>query len=70
MISVSDARLILEDNTSDDTEIQETIDTLQLLVELTFDKLMAERKAERQKNEKTKTEENPAEKLESPATEK
>ena len=49
MVSVEEARLILQDNQMSDEDIQETIDSLQLLVELMFDKRLAE-----QKNKKSK----------------
>jgi hypothetical protein len=57
MISIKEARLTLKDNKSSDAEIQETIDHLQLLVELMFDKMKAERKGEKEKNKikKSKT---------------
>ena len=38
MISVEEARLILQDEQMNEQDIQETINSLQLLVELMFDK--------------------------------
>lgn len=52
MISVEEARAILEDPHMTDQEIQETIDSLQLLVELMFDKQLAEQKQLRKKEDK------------------
>ena len=43
MISVEDAKVILQNKQSDE-EIQETINSLQLLVELLFDKWLEEQK--------------------------
>ena len=50
MISVQEARLILKDQQKTDKDIQETINSLQLLVELMFDGLLEERK----RNDKNK----------------
>ena len=47
MISVEDARIILADDRMSDGDVKETIDTLQLLVELMFDKWLAEQKAKK-----------------------
>jgi hypothetical protein len=44
MISVEEARLILKDHQKSDKDIQETINSLQLLVELMFDGLLEEQK--------------------------
>ncbi|MDP2642006.1 MAG: hypothetical protein Q8P21_01810 [bacterium] len=44
MISVEEARLILEDSQTDDKDIQETIHAMQLLVELMFDTWHKEQK--------------------------
>lgn len=44
MISVEEARSILQDNEKTDQEIQETINSLQLLVELMFDTRLKEQK--------------------------
>ena len=44
MITVDEARLILKAHQASDKDIQETIDALQLLVELMFDKWLKEQK--------------------------
>ena len=56
MISVEEAKLILQDERMTDGDVKETIDALQLLVELMFDKIKAERKAAREKNNAEKIE--------------
>ncbi|MEK7089138.1 MAG: hypothetical protein AAB913_03350 [Patescibacteria group bacterium] len=45
MISVEEARLILQDEQMNEQDIQETINSLQLLVELMFDKWLEEQKS-------------------------
>lgn len=45
MISVEEAREILDDKQLKDQEIEQTINSLQLLVELMYDKWLAEQKA-------------------------
>ena len=54
MISIEKARVILKDNEKTDKEIEETIESLQLLVELMFDKYTEEQK-ELRVDEKVKT---------------
>ncbi|KKS05159.1 MAG: hypothetical protein UU58_C0001G0019 [Candidatus Nomurabacteria bacterium GW2011_GWA2_41_25] len=44
MISFEEARLILQDEQMNDQDIQETINSLQLLVELMFDRWLEEQK--------------------------
>ena len=44
MISVEEARLILQDEQMNDQDIQETLNSLQLLVELMFDGWLEEQK--------------------------
>ena len=49
MISVEEARVILDDDKLSDQEVQDTIDYLELLADLMFDQMRAERKAKREK---------------------
>ncbi len=49
MISIEEARSILGDDQMSDQEIQETINSLQLLVELMYDKWLGEQKAKKTK---------------------
>ena len=44
MISIEEARLILKDNQMTDEDVQETINSLQLLVELMYDNQLEEAK--------------------------
>ena len=44
MISVEEAKLILKDNQMTDEDVQETINSLQLLVELMYDNQLEEAK--------------------------
>ncbi len=44
MISIEEAKLILQDHQITDTEVKETIDSLQLLVELMFDGYLEEQR--------------------------
>lgn len=47
MISVEEARLILQDEQMNEQDIQETINSLQLLVELMYDKWIEEQKSKK-----------------------